>query len=305
LLFVGGAALSEYQLGSSKLLRSVKLRYIASAIAPDRLGNVSVLERYGSGSTLVQVYSARDLRLMREIAYGVPGSEVKTDQQGYLFVSAYGSLYVYTPGGAQLLYRLHHFPAGPLVFDTSGKLYAGNNQVGRVVAIYAPTGIPGHVKFLRDIHHGINSPVAFAFGPSDELFVANWPGGNPPLGRPSISAFLAGGSRPVRRIFKGLALPGSLAADSEGVVYAGNTNIYGAPPWHSWVSVYTPSEGKPVRKISEGHGCQPVLAIDGSDNLYVANCTKIAVYAPGGTKLLYKIPKHVSGAVTLAIGPPL
>jgi hypothetical protein len=37
LLFVGGSELSEYQLGNSKALRSVKLHSIASAIALDPL----------------------------------------------------------------------------------------------------------------------------------------------------------------------------------------------------------------------------------------------------------------------------
>lgn len=304
LLFVGGAELSEYQLGSSKALRSVKLHYFASAIALDRFGNVSVLENYGSGATLVQVYDARDLTLLREITYGVPASDLATDRDGYLYVSVDGSLYVYSRGGMRLSYHLRRFPAGPLAFDSSGKLYTGNAQVGRVIAIYAPTNIRGRVKFLRDIHHGVYAPVAFAFGPSDELFVANWPGGNPPLGRPSISVFAAGGSKPIRRTFEGLALPDSLAVDSKGRLYAANSNIYGVPPWHSWVSIYGPGDTHPIGKIARGHGCLPNLAIDESDNLYVANCGDVAVYSPGGAKLLYKIPKHMKGAVALAIGSP-
>jgi hypothetical protein len=302
LLFVGGAQLSEYQLGSAKPLRTVKLHYLASAIAADRSGNVSVLESYGSGSTLIQVYRISDLTLLREITYGVPGSDLKTDQQGYLFVSAYGTLYVYTPGGARLIYRLRRFPAGPLAFDSSGNLYTGNAQVGRIVAIYAPTDMPGHLKFLRDIHHGVYAPVAFAFGPSDELFVANWPGGNPPLGKPRISVFAAGGSKPTRKIFDGLALPDSVAVDSTGRLYAANSNIYAAPPWRSWVSVYAPGGAQPIGTIAKGHGCFPRLAIDGSENLYVANCGEVDVYSPGGAKLLYKIPKPRDGARALAIG---
>lgn len=47
------------------------------------------------------------------------------------------------------------------------------------------------------------------------------------------------------------------------------------------------------------HKCE---ALTPDDNLYVANGRDVEVYAPGATKLLYRINERKYGAAVLAIG---
>jgi hypothetical protein len=286
-LYVGGGKLSKYDLGSSKPLRDVSAVYLAVKIDLDVLGNVFLLENFGSYTGQIFVFSAQDLTLQRELTFGQYLADVVADSQGYLYVSAYGHIWVYTPGGADLIVRIRA-PGGALAFDSSGNLYSG---AGHDLAVYAPTKAPGHLMFVRDIHDGIDAPSALAFGPSGELFVANSPYGG---GRSSVSVFAAGGSKPELRIFNGVSEPRSVAVDSSGILYVAN---------RAWVTVYAPGGTKPVRRIAKARYVGD-LAIDASNNVYVADGKRVDVYAQGGTKLLYTIAKGINGADVLAIGKP-
>ena len=167
-LYVGGGKLSKYSLGSSTPLRAVTLAYLAFAIALDRLGHVFVLENYGSCGGQVQVFSARDLRLLRTITAPVCFSGVAIDRQGYFyFTTCCQGLWVYAPGGTHLVNHIRRFANGALAFDSSGNLYADDLFS---VAIYAPTGVPGHLKFSGRIRKGVHWSDTLAFGPTGEIF---------------------------------------------------------------------------------------------------------------------------------------
>ena len=301
-LYVGGGKLSKYKLGSSTPLRSVMLAYSAFAIALDRLGHVFVLENYGSCGGQVQVFSARDLRLLRTITAPVCLSGVAIDRQGYFyFTTCCQGLWVYAPGGTHLVNHMRRFANGALAFDSSGNLYADNLFS---VAIYAPTGVPGHLKFSGAIRKGVHWSDTLAFGPTGELLVVNTENCDAPCDRgpPSVTVFQPGEKTPTLRVTGDLRLPSSLAVDSVGRLYVANTTIAGAPPWHSWVSLYGPGATKPQREFARGHGSAAGLAVDASDNLYVANGQDVDVYAPGAPKLLYRISEGNDGAHVLAIG---
>ncbi len=115
-----------------------------------------MLEGYGSGSTLLEVYRARDLAPLRDVS--APARDIATERQGYLFTSGYGGLYVFAPGGTRLVYRLHRFLGGPLAFDRSGKLHTlGVHEV----AIYAPTA---GTKLLYRISRGLDGEQGLTIG---------------------------------------------------------------------------------------------------------------------------------------------
>jgi hypothetical protein len=301
-LYVGGAKLSKYNLGGSTPLRAVKLAYFAFAIALDKLGHVFVLENFGSCGGQVQVFSAGDLRLLRTITAPTCFSGAAIDHQGYFyFTTCCEGLWVYAPGGTRLVNHMRRFPNGALAFDSSGNLYADNLFS---VAIYAPTSVRGHVKLSGQIRKGVHWSDTLAFGPTGDLFVVNTESCNAPCdhGPPSLTEFQSGEKEPTLRIAGDLKLPSSLAVDSMGRLYVSNTTIAGAPPWHSWVSLFGPGGTKPLRKFARGHGSAAGLAVDASDNVYVANGGDVEVYAPGATKLLYRIGARKYGAQVLAIG---
>jgi sugar lactone lactonase YvrE len=300
-LYVGGFELSQYALGSAKALHTVTPDYEVYAIALDDRGNLFALENYGSYNAEIQVYTASDLKLVRTIGYSEFLSSIATDSQGYMYVSMLGGIRVYTPGGEHLVFRIPHSPDGPMAFDASGDLYAGGQ---RFVAVYAPTKVGGHMKLLREIRHGVDSPSVVAFGPKDELFVANWSDYDPPRGRTFVSVVPAGGSKPARRIVSGLSEPQSLAVDSKGRLYVANTTLYGAYPFRSWVTVYAPDGTQPLRRLARGKRNVAQLAVDGSNNVYIANGRRVDVYAPGGTKHLYTITDGIKFTDSIALGSP-
>jgi hypothetical protein len=300
-LFVAGAKLSKYALGSSAPLETVKLPYIASTLIVDGLGNVYAAQNYGSFGTLIDVFSASNLTLLRKISSDGWVTDMATDSQGYLYVSLSGELWVYAPGSTRPMYRMRRSPGGWLAFDSAGNLYdAGGNEV----AIYAPTSEPGRVKLVGKIRRGLKSASAIAFAASGELYVASWPGCNPPCGRPFVSVFAAGGLKPVLRITRGLAEPRSLAVDSAGRLYVANSTVYGGHPERSWVTVYGPNDKAPLAKVAKAGAQVPRVALDGSNNLYVADGSDVLVYSPGGAKLLYRITRGLEQAEVLAIGSP-
>jgi hypothetical protein len=302
-LYVAGLKLSKYALGSSRPLATVKLPYIASTITLDGLGNVYTAENYGSFGVQIDVFSASNLTLLRKISYSGWVTDMATDRDGYLYVSLSGELWVFAPGSTHPLYRMRRSPGGSLAFDSAGNLYdAGGDEV----AIYAPASKPGHLKLIGKIRRGVNSSDAIAFGPSGNLYVVNWPNCNPPCGRPFVSVFAAGGLKPVLRITRGLVGSASLAVDSTGRVYVGNSSLFvDRGPRGSWVSVYEPNSKQLLAKFAKG-GDRRLLhvAVDGSDDVYVASYNEVSVYSPAGAKLLYTITRGIQDAGALAIGSP-
>jgi hypothetical protein len=301
-LYVGGGELGKYHLGSATPLRIASLANSAFAIVPDKSGHIFVLENYGSCGGQVQVFNARDLRLLRTVNASICLSGAAIDRRDYFYLATCcQGLRVYAPGGARLVNSVRRFGGGPLAFDSSGNLY--EDELFRI-AVYAPTNKPGHVKFSGDIRKGIHWSDDLAFGQTNSLFVANTEACNAPCdhGPPSIAVYEPGSSNPTLRVTGDLASPHSLAVDSRGRLYVANTTIAGAPPWHSWVSVYEPGDKRPARKIARGNGFSAQVAVDTSDNLYVANGSEVEVYAPGATRLLYRIDAKPYGALALAIG---
>jgi sugar lactone lactonase YvrE len=223
------------------------------------------------------------------------------DRSGYLYGAGGKGVVVFAPGCTDVVnvIRPCAYSVAPLAFDQSGNLYAGN--VGDdSVCVYAPTQRPGHMKFVRKISQGINAPDGLAIGPSGELFVANY-------GTSSVSVFAAGGSKPMRQITNGIDSPAALAVDSKGRLYVIN-KPYSPPSAAAWLSVYAPQGSQPVRKIAGSNIYPTAVALDASDNLYVANATgsggSVAVYTPGGAKLVRTIRKGVYNPMALLIGSP-
>jgi hypothetical protein len=292
-LYVGGRKLSMYALGSATPLHSTKTPYVArAALALDSHGNlceatgdVSALAIYAFNARTLQLEGARD---------GQGVGALVADRSGFLYGTNGIDIFVYAPGCTRNVYTIRNCGCWPLVFDRSGNLYGG---AGREVRIYAPTQKPGHMKFVRAIHDGINGTGALAIRPSGELFVAN-------DGNSSVSVFKPGGTTPARRITKGIDAPYALAVDSKGRLYV--SNVPGSPPSaNGWVSVYAPRGTRPIRTLSYGKAGAPgALAVDSSDNVYVAVDNSVRIYSPGGAKLLRRITKDVDGPTGLLIGSP-
>jgi hypothetical protein len=301
-LYVGGAKLSMYALGSSKPLHSVKVNdYVSSAeVALDLHGHLCMSNGDISYAQLFEV-DARTLKIVREV-HGVGAyPALLADRRGYLYASTGGGdIEVYAPGCTHRVNVIRRGVdvVGRMVFDRSGNLYAAM-QPHYAVSVYAPTKRPGHMRLVRQIRDGLSRPLALAIGPSDDLFVANW---NYSTKDAHITVYRPGGSRPVRITKSIKAPPSALAVDSKGRLYAAIPNY---PVPSGWISVYAPGGSQPVRKVRV---YDPVsLAVDPSDNLYVVNLQRqnsVLVYSPGATKLLLKITDGINIASGLVIGSP-
>jgi len=295
-LYVGGATLSMYALGSTTPLHSADAPYVSQAhMALDLHGDLC--EANGNPSyPAIYVFNARTLQL-KGTRGGAGFGVLVANHSGYLYEASGGAyLLVFAPGCEHAVKTIHNCICQDLVFDQSGNLYAGEGGV----RIYAPAQKPWRMKFVRAIRDGIDGAGALAVGPSGELFVAS------DYGRRSVSVFAPGGSKPIRRITKGLDYPGQLAVDSKGRLYVANRPL---PPTRSSVSVYAPGGTQPIRKISGSNFNPTALAVDAADNLYIASANDVkgsyvAVYSPGGAKLLRTITKGVSFPTGLLIGSP-
>jgi DNA-binding beta-propeller fold protein YncE len=300
-LYVGGAKLSQYALGSSKPLHSVNLSLGASAIALDNRGNLFVANGNISEG-YIAVYDAQSLKLSR--------SEVLTDdtfvavsRRGYLYASnCGGGIDVFTPGGMKYDYTryLRSGAVCALAFDRSDDLFVLD---GNSVAIFAPAQPPGQIKLLRRIKSGINGPRALTFAPSGELFVLNCPRCGNHRVPPYVSIYEPGSSSPARIATGDISQPAAIAVDSHGTLY-----VASAPPSYKdrnpgWVTVYAPGTTKPLRKIVAGIHFPLGLTLDSLNRLYVADGgnSSVTVFSAGGTKLLQTITDGIKGAETLAI----
>ena len=144
------------------------------------------------------------------------------------------------------------------------------------VTVYAP----GSDKVLRTISRGVETPDALAFSPSGNLFVANYVRG-------TVTVYAPGKTSVRRTISHGVNGPQALAFGPSGNLFVANSNS---------VTVYVPASGKLLRTISHNISFPSALAFGRSGNLYVANPGRrrtdgVMVYAPGGSRLLRKIPE--------------
>jgi hypothetical protein len=288
LLYVAGGLISVYALGSSEPLHSTRT-HGGYFIALDGRGDLCAAN---NNITYPQIYAFNARSLKFESAWDGSGiGPIVSNRWGYLYgTDGRAFTDVYAPGCTQRIGAIRNCQCGPLVFDQSGNLYAGD----RSVRIYAPTDKTWHMKLLRTISDGIDSPAALIIAPSGQLYVAN-------AGNSSVSVFAQGGSKPIRRITKGLSAPVALAVDSAGRLYVANLPESGA----GWVTVYAPGGTRPIRKIGNYPRYFPYsLALDASGNLYVGLGSAVNVYNPGATKLLRRITHGVYGTFALLIGSP-
>jgi sugar lactone lactonase YvrE len=295
-LYVAGSKLSMYELGSTMPLHSTRTPYVSQAhVALDSHGDLC--EANGNPSyPAIYAFNASTLHLKR--THGGAGyGDLAANRSGYLYEASGGSyLLVFAPGCTHYHNDMKGCICLGLVFDQSGNLYAGSGSV----RVYAPTDKAWRMKFVREIHDGINGAGALAITPSGELFVSN------NNSRSIISVFEPGSSEPTRRITKGLDRPGQLAVDSKGRLYVANRPLAPAP---SSVLVYAPGGTRPIRRITASYFNPTALALDASDNLYVASAngvegSYVAVYSPGGAKLLEKITDGIDMPTSLLIGSP-
>jgi DNA-binding beta-propeller fold protein YncE len=287
-LYVAGELISMYALGSSEPLHSTN-KYGGYFIALDGRGDLCASN---DNITLPQIYAfdARSLKF-EGVWNGNGVGPIVANRWGYLYGTD-GRVHTsaYSPGCTHRIGTIPNCRCGPLAFDRSGNLYAGEGAI----RIYAPTDKTWHVKLSRAISDGIDGPGALVIAPSQELFVAN-------SGNSSVSVFAQGGSQPIRRITNGVNTPAALAVDSTGRLYVASLPESAA----GWVTVYAPGGTRPVRKIGNYPRFYPdSLALDPSGNLYVGLGTAVNVYAPGATKLLRRITRGVNGTFSLLIGSP-
>lgn len=299
-LYVGGAKLSQYALGSSKPLHTLNLSLGASAIALDGRGNLFVANG-GASEGYVAVYDAQSLKLLR--------SEELTDdtflavgRRGYLYATNCGDgINVFSPGGLKYDYtRYMRSGACAMAVDGEDNLFvAGGNSI----VVFAPAKRPGRITLVRRIKSGIDGPLALTFAPSGELFVLNCPRCRYHHAQPYVSVYKPGSSSPARIVTGDISQAAALAVDSTGLLYVASAPLSRFDRNPGWVTVYAPGATKPLRKIVAGIDRPAGLALDSSDRLYVADGGKsaVTVYSAGGTKLLQTITDGIRVAETLAI----
>lgn len=310
-LYVGGIKISEYRLGSVHPLRSANPDGTAEAMRTDSLGNLFAISLYGSSARALRIFDARSLKT--QPYSGSAGNTIAIDANNYLYLRGYGEITVLTPGAAQKLHVMRKgikYRPGPMVFDSSGKLYVSN---AASIAVFAPTSRPGYMTYARTITKGIQLPVALAVDPSDQLFVANCrrcPFSQPGKRKDWISVYASNGSAPLRRFddgSDGRKIPRDLAIDSTGRLYVANDNLDRAGGPHGGeILVYAPGGSTPIGTITQGIDIPVALALDPSNNLYVANAYggDVTVYNPGGTQLLQTIKDGVKFPQALLISAP-
>jgi DNA-binding beta-propeller fold protein YncE len=300
-LYVASLKVSKYAFGSSKPLRSTPIDYyvLQAQLALDGHGHLCESSGNESAEQLLE-YDARTLKLLNAVSGTGAFFSLVADRFGYLYASA-ADIEVYAPGCTQLVNVIHRGlngeSVGPLVFDSSGNLYAGQSYQ---LNVYAPTQTPGHMKFVRHIRHGIHNSFALAFGPSGDLFVVNY-------GRqgPYVAVYAPGSSAPTRTITEGLNSPWALAIDSTGRLYVAN-----APEQHvrarGSISIYAPSGVQPIGKITAGIDRPLSLALDPANNLYVANGLNntVTVYGAKDAKLMRTIRRGIRYPQNVLIGSP-
>jgi ligand-binding sensor domain-containing protein len=113
------------------------------------------------------------------------------------------------------------------------------------------------------------------------------------------------GTQVLRKITHGIHGPKSLAIDSQGAIYIGNST----DPKRGGVNVYLPGKLSPTTNIKTDG--RPSLALDADGNVYVAAKRSVGVYGNYGktllrtintTKYLYNIALDSSGNLYVGTG---
>lgn len=297
LYVTGTGGIFQYALGGTKPIHSAKSHCgsYCGPIALDRSGHLIAIENIeGAG-----IYDAHTLKWLRNVYPSYPTS-VAVDRNDTIWIAnCGGGVYAYAPGGTKQLRGIQNlYSACVIASDPSGNLYVANGY--HEVDIYKPGRKPGAVTLLRTIHAGLTGPAAFAFGPRNETFIANFPyssGGNG-----SVSVYATKTGKLERTIDSGIKQPGDIAVDESGTLYVASSE----ESWKKrdgWVSVYAPGGDKPERYIRAGINGPLALALDAGSNLYVGNVYgKLTVYSSGESKPLRRLDVSVSDSQTIVIG---
>jgi DNA-binding beta-propeller fold protein YncE len=273
-------AVTVYAQGSSEPSRTIK-HGGSGAMAFDSSGNL-----YASNGAFdngqINVYVAGTAKLLRQIRNITDPYAMVLDGLGYLYVATLGAgVLVYGPGGTQIMHVIRKDAKGcsALAFDRAGNLYVANEWSG-TVTVYAPGRTPGYPKLVHKIE-GLHHPLALAFGPSGDLFVAS---------HKSVYVFKAG-SLALLRTITGITSAEAIAVDSIGRLFVSSDPFTRQGYQPGWVTVYPAGGTKPLRKITEGIDVPRATILDPNDNVYIANSfnSSVTVYSPGGTKLLRTI----------------
>jgi sugar lactone lactonase YvrE len=254
-----------YAPGSTMVLRTIKKGVDnPAALVFDGAGNLYVAN-YGCPASscrhvlpsTVAVYAPGSTKTLRTIRTAVDQPFALTfDGSGNLYVANYGlnTVTVYGPGGTKVLRTIKKGVDRPdaLAFDGSGNLYVANypcrfascRSMASSVTVYAPDSN----KVLRTISRGVASPLALAFDPSGNLYVANNSFGY-------VTVYAPGSTKVLRTIKKGVVVPTALAFDASDNLYVGNrgcgpSSCSGYKP--STVTAYAPGSTRILRTISHG-----------------------------------------------------
>ncbi len=270
-------AVTVYDRGNSKPSRTIR-HGGGGAIVFDSSGKLYA-SNGGFDNGQISVYAAGTTKLLRRIRNIADPYALVVDRQGYLYVATFGAgVLVYRPGGTQILHVIRNGVKGSsaLAVDRAGNLYVANAWAG-TVTVYAPGKTPGYPTLVHKVE-AVPHPIALAFGPSGDLFVAS---------HRSVHVFKAGSLKLLRTI-TGIASADAIAIDSIGRLYVSSDPFTRQGYQPGWVTVYPAGGTKPIRKITDGIDVPRAVVIDSSDNAYVASSfdSSVAVYSPGGTKLL-------------------
>ena len=284
-------AVTVYARGSSKPIRIIK-HGGGGAIAFDSSGNLYV-SNGGFDNGQISVYAAGTPKLLRRIRNITDPYALVVDAQGYLYVGTFGAgVLVYRPGATQILHVIRNGAKGcsALAIDRAGNLYVANAWRG-TVTVYAPGKTPGYPTLVHTIK-GVPRPIALAFGPSGDLFVAS---------HKSVHVFKAG-SLELLRTIAGIKSADAIAIDSVGRLYVSSDPFTRQGYQPGWVTVYPPGGTKPIRKVAGGIDVPRAVVVDSSDSVYVASRfnDSVPVYSPGATKLLRTITDGVADPNFLA-----
>jgi len=257
---------------SSVVKRTIAVGHMASALMLDASQHLYVLE-YGNGvdsDAGVTEFMPESDKILRRIPLEVSASEAfALDAGGNLYVgnvSASGaenrfSVSVYRPGKTSPWRKIvgGGRALGAMATDGEGLYVAAydDDKAYNCVCVYSL----GSGAVLRKITDGIHHPVALAFDPSGNLYVAN--------ARPqaSVTVYLRGSTKRLRTISTGITAPSVLVFDRSGELYVAN-NPDGSP---SFIAAFSPGSATPALTIATGIKDPVDLALDRSGDLYVAN----------------------------------
>lgn len=295
-LYVSGSSLSQYALDSSKPLHSVTEDAPYGPLVLDHAGRLIAVQ----GDSGFAVFDARSLTRLKFVSASYPTS-IAVDLNDDIYVAnCGGAVAVFSPGGMKRVGEIREtYGACTVAVGPQGNLYVVNGYYQ--IDVYAVGKKPGFAKLLRRIRDGLSLPDALAFGPSGELFVANYPVENVPG---SIAVYAPKGTSPERTITDGVNSPWAIAVDSAGTLYVGNDPLrWRHDRAQGSVTVYVPSSDKPFHRITREISGPLALTTDSAGNAYVGCAyVEVTVFGAKGTKLLRTIKQQVTNKDSIVIG---